>query len=73
MQSAADALALAGAAELDRKPADPATGRPGAIARATAAINNLLSNQLFGITLNLSVSGFPDVVGASHDERSDLL
>lgn len=41
MQSAADAMALAGGAELDR--------RPGAIARATTAVNNLLSNQLFGM------------------------
>jgi Flp pilus assembly protein TadG len=41
MQSDADALALAGAQELDNK--------TGAILRATAAINNLLSNQSFGM------------------------
>src|SRR5262249_36778127 len=53
MQSAADALALAGAAELDR--------RPGAITRATAAINNLLNNQLFGMEVTPAI--LPDSSG----------
>src|SRR5215471_20345154 len=40
MQNAADALALAGAAELDR--------RPDSIIRAEAAIHNLLANPIAG-------------------------
>ena len=48
MQAGADALALAGAAELDRM--------PDAQARATAAINNLLSNStVFGAGDNRNV------------------
>src|SRR5262249_11474615 len=47
MQTAADALALAGGAELNR--------RAGAIAAATAAINNLLSNQMFAMGVNTPV------------------
>jgi hypothetical protein len=41
MQAAADAAALAGAAELN--------GQPGAMSRATDAINNYLSNYLSGM------------------------
>ena len=47
MQTAADALALAGGAELNR--------RAGAIANATAAINNLLSNQMFAMGVNTPI------------------
>jgi hypothetical protein len=43
LQEGADALALAGAAELDRRPAFG--GAPSSIDRATNAINNLVQNQ----------------------------
>jgi Flp pilus assembly protein TadG len=51
MQSAADALALAGAAELDR--------RPDSITRAQAAIHDLVANPVAGadISQNAQVSG----------------
>jgi Flp pilus assembly protein TadG len=47
MQAAADAAALAGAAELN--------GQTGARSRATAAINNYLSNQLSGMGITTAV------------------
>ena len=47
MQAAADAAALAGAAELN--------GKTGARSRATAAINNYLSNHLSGMGIATAV------------------
>src|SRR5580692_6276032 len=44
LQNAADALALAGAAELDR--------RPDSIIRADAAIHNLIANPVTGAGIN---------------------
>src|SRR5580692_12116820 len=51
LQNAADALALAGAAELDR--------RPDSIIRAEAAIRNLIANPLVGTGIDetIQVSG----------------
>src|ERR1700730_12498489 len=47
LQNAADALALAGAAELDR--------RPDSIIRAEAAIRNLVANPIVGTGLDKTV------------------
>jgi hypothetical protein len=47
MQAAADAAALAGAAELN--------GQPGAMSRATDAVNNYLSNYLSGMGITNAV------------------
>src|SRR5450759_1434759 len=53
MQNAADALALAGARELNK--------RAGARNRATNAINNLVTNGLAGMGITTSVTAMPPV------------